>query len=151
MSTLEKNKDIVRRILDEFWRAGKPSVLDQLLAIDITNHELSKEPVSGRDAYKAWANGFRQATAAGFPDLEIGLDELIAEGDLVVKRWTFRGTHTGEYLGLPASGKRVIMTGITIYRLQGGQVRETWWNYDVLGMMQQLGAIPAPEHAGGRV
>jgi steroid delta-isomerase-like uncharacterized protein len=124
-------------------------VLDQLLATDITNHELSKEPVSGRDAYKQWANGFRQATATGFPDLRIDLDALVAEGDLVTKRWTFRGTHTGEYMGLPASGKPVVMAGITIYRVQDGQVRETWWNYDALGMMQQMGAIPAQaEHAG---
>lgn len=149
MSTLEQNKEIVQQILDEFWRAGKTSVLDQLLAADVTNHELSKEPVSGRDAYKAWANGFRQVTATGFPDLEIALDALVAEGDLVAKRWTFHGTHTGEYMGLPASGRRVVMAGITIYRIQGGQVQETWWNYDALGMMQQLGAIPAPaEHAG---
>ena len=149
MSTLEQNKQIVQRIFDEFWRAGKTNVLDQLLATDITNHELSKEPVSGRDAYKQWANGFRQATATGFPDLRIDLDALVAEGDLVTKRWTFRGTHTGEYMGLPTSGKPVVMAGITIYRVQDGQVRETWWNYDALGMMQQMGAIPAQaEHAG---
>jgi len=144
MSTLEQNKEIVQRILNEFWRAGKTSVLDQLLASDVTNHELSKEPVSGRNAYKEWATGFRQVTATGFPDLDITLDALVAEGDLVAKRWTFRGTHSGDYMGIPASGRRVAMAGITIYRLQGGQVRETWWNYDALGMMQQLGAIPAP-------
>lgn len=151
MATLEQNKEIVQRILDEFWRAGNASVLDRLLAADITNHELSKEPVSGRDEYKEWANGFRQATVTGFPDREIALDALIAEGDLVTKQWTFRGTHSGEYMGLPASGKRVVMAGITIYRIADGQVRETWWSYDALGMMQQLGAIPAPaEHAGAR-
>jgi steroid delta-isomerase-like uncharacterized protein len=151
MSTLEQNKEIVQRIFNEFWRAGKTNVLDQLLATDVTNHDLSKEPVSGRNAYKEWATGFRQATATGFPDLDISVDALFGEGDLVAKPWTFRGTHSGEYMGLPASGKRVVMAGITIYRLQGGQVRETWWNYDALGMMQQLGAIPAPaEHASAR-
>jgi steroid delta-isomerase-like uncharacterized protein len=151
MSTLEQNKEIVQRVFHEFWRAGKTSVLDQLLATDVTNHELSKEPLSGRNAYKDWAIGFRQATATGFPDLDISVDALAAEGDLVTKRWTFRGTHSGDYMGLPASGRQVVMTGITIYRIQGGQVRETWWNYDALGMMQQLGAIPAPaEHAGAR-
>jgi steroid delta-isomerase-like uncharacterized protein len=151
MSTLEQNKQIVQRIFNEFWRAGKAGVLDQLLATDVTNHELSKEPLSGRNAYKEWATGFRQATATGFPDLDITVDALVGEGDLVAKRWTFRGTHSGDYMGLPASGRRVVMTGITIYRIQGGQVRETWWNYDALGMMQQLGAIPAPtEQVGAR-
>jgi steroid delta-isomerase-like uncharacterized protein len=150
MSTIEQNKEIVQRIFNEFWRGGKTNVLDQLLASDITNHELSKEPVSGRNGYKEWATGFRQVTATGFPDLDIVLDALIAEGDLVVKRWTFRGTHTGEYMGLPASGKRAVMAGVTIYRIQGGQVRETWWSYDALGLMQQLGAIPAAEQAAAR-
>jgi steroid delta-isomerase-like uncharacterized protein len=151
MSTLEQNKEIVQRVFDEFWLAGKTSVLDQLLATDVANHELSKEPVSGRDAYKQWATGFRQVTATGYPDMRIDLDALVGEGDLVAKRWTFRGTHTGDYMGLPATGRQVVMAGITIYRIAGGQVRETWWNYDALGMMQQLGAIPAPaEHAGAR-
>ena len=149
MSTLEQNKGIVQRIFKEFWLAGKTSVLDQLLATDVTNHELSKEAVTGRDAYKEWASGFRQVTLAGFPDREIVVDALFAEGDLVAKRWTFRGTHTAEYMGLPASGKKVVMTGITIYRIAAGQVRETWWSYDALGMMQQLGAIPAPAEAAG--
>ncbi len=144
MSTHEQNKEIVQRIFNEFWRGGNTNVLDQLLAPDVTNHDLSKEPISGRNPYKEWATGFRQVTGTGFPDLDIALDAIIAEGDLVAKRWTFRGTHTGEYMGIPASGKQVVMAGITMYRLQGGQVRETWWTYDALGMMQQLGAIPAP-------
>ncbi len=151
MSTLEQNKDIVQRIFNEFWLAGKTSVLDQLVAADVTNHELSKEPVSGRDAHKEWAAGFRHVTGTGFPDMQITVDTLVGEGDLVVKRWTFRGTHTGDYMGVPATGRPVVMAGITIYRISGGQVRETWWNYDALGMMQQLGAIPAaPEPAVAR-
>ena len=151
MSTLEQNKEIVRRIFNEFWLAGKANVLDELLASDVTNHDLSKEPMSGRNAHKEWATGFRQVNATGLPDLEITLDALVAEGDLVAKRWTSRGTHTGDYMGLPASGRRVVMAGTTLYRIQGGQVRETWWNYDALGLMQQLGAIPAPtEQVGAR-
>ncbi len=151
MPTLEENKEIVQRIFNEFWLAGKTSVLDQFLATDVINHELSKEAVSGRDAYKQWATGFRQVTGTGFPDMRIVLDALVGEGDLVAKRWTFRGTHTGDYMGLPATGRQVVMAGITIYRLAGGQVRETWWNYDALGMMQQLGAIPAAtEQAGAK-
>ena len=151
MSTLEQNKEIVRRIFNEFWLAGNTGVLDELLAQDIVNHELSKDPVARRGAYKAWATGFRQVNATGLPDLDITLDALVAEGDLVVKRWTSRGTHSGDYMGFPPSGKRVVMAGVTIYRIGAGQVRETWWNYDALGLMQQLGAIPAPaERAAAR-
>jgi steroid delta-isomerase-like uncharacterized protein len=152
MTALEHNKEIVQRIFMEFWLAGKTGVLDQYLAPDVINHELSKEPLSGRDTYKEWASGFRQVTATGFPDREIVVEALFAEGDLVAKRWTFSGTHTGEYMGLPASGRKIVMTGITLYLITGNQVRETWWNYDALGMMQQLGAIPAAaEQVGARV
>lgn len=151
MTPLEQNKAIVQRIFKEFWLDGRTSVLDQLLASDITNHELSKGAVTGRAAYKDWATGFRQGTVMGFPDREIVVEALVAEGDLVAKRWTFRGTHTGEYLGLSPSRKRIVMSGITIYRIAGSQVQETWWSYDALGMMQQLGAIPAPaEQVGAR-
>jgi steroid delta-isomerase-like uncharacterized protein len=150
MSTLDENKDTVQRIFNEFWLAGKTNVLDELLASDVINHDLSKEPISGRNAYKEWATGFRQVTATGFPDMEIALDALVAEGDLVAKRWTLRGTHTGDYMGLPASGRQVVMAGNTLYRIQRGQVRETWWNYDALGLMQQLGAIPAPAEQAAR-
>lgn len=151
MTPLEQNKGIVQRIFKEFWLDGRTSALDQLLAPDITNHELSKDAVTGRAAYKEWATDFRQVTTTGFPDRELVVDALVAEGDLVAKRWTFRGTHTGEYMGVPASGKRIVMSGITIYRIVGSQVRETWWSYDALGMMQQLGVIPAPaEQVGAR-
>jgi steroid delta-isomerase-like uncharacterized protein len=147
--SLDQNKQIVRRILDEFWIGGNAGVLDELLASDCTNHELSRDPVRGRDRYKEWATGFRQVTAKGFPDLTITLEELVAEGDLVAKRWTFRGTHTGDYMGIPPTGQRVTMTGITIYRVANGRVQETWWNYDALGMLQQMGVIPAPQERVG--
>ena len=150
MSMLEQNKGIVQRIFKEFWLDGRTSVLDQLLATDVINHDLSKEPLVGREAYKQWATGFRQATMTGFPDREIVVEALVAEGELVAKRWTFQGTHTGEYMGLPPSGRRVVMTGMTLYRISGAQVHESWWSYDALGMLQQLGAIPAPEQVGAR-
>jgi len=142
--SLDENKEIVRRIFNEFWLGGDLQVLDELLADDCVNHENSNPDVTGRDAYKEWANGFRLATRQGFPDYDVKLEDFIAEGDKVAKRWVMRGTHTGEFNGIPATGKSVTMPGITVYRLAGGKVKETYWNYDVFGLLVQLGAIPAP-------
>jgi steroid delta-isomerase-like uncharacterized protein len=84
------------------------------------------------------------ANRQGFPDVEIRAEDYIAEGDKVVKRWVFRGTHKGEYAGIPPTGKTVTLRGMTLYRLAGGKIKEMYWNYDVFGLLQQLGAIPAP-------
>jgi steroid delta-isomerase-like uncharacterized protein len=143
MSTAE-NKAVVRRILDEFWLQGNVGVLDELLAADCVNYEQSNPELRGKEACKQWADGVRKANLQGFPDLEIVAEDLVAEGDKVAKRWVFRGTNTGEYAGMPPTGKQVTMRGITLYRLSGGKVTELYWNYDVFGLLQQLGAIPAP-------
>jgi steroid delta-isomerase-like uncharacterized protein len=142
--SLDENKATVRRILTEFWQKGDASVLDELLAVDCVNHEQSVSEQRGREACKQWAEGVRQANRQAFPDFDIALDDLIAEGNQVAKRWTFRGTHRGEFNGIPATGKQVTMRGITLYRLEGGKVREMYWNYDVFGLLVQIGAIPAP-------
>lgn len=142
--TLDENKAIVRRILREFWLDGNVGVLDELLADDCVNHEQSNPELKGKKACKEWANGVRLANRQGFPDFDITSEEVVAEGDKVAKRWVFRGTHTGEFSGIPPTGKRVTMRGITLYRLAGGKVSEMYWNYDLFGLLQQLGAIPAP-------
>jgi steroid delta-isomerase-like uncharacterized protein len=138
------NKRVVLRILDEFWGKGNVGVLDELLAADCVNYEQSNPELRGKEACKQWADGVRRANMQGFPDVEIVLEDLVAEGDKVAKRWVFRGTNTGEYAGIPPTGKQVTMRGITLYKLAGGKVTELYWNYDVFGLLQQLGAIPAP-------
>jgi steroid delta-isomerase-like uncharacterized protein len=140
----DENKAVVRRILNDFWRDGNVRVLDELLAPDCVNYEQSNPELRGKEACKQWADGVRLANRQGFPDFEILLEDLIAEGDKVAKRWVFRGTHTGEFGGIPSTGKQVTMRGITLYRLADGKVTELYWNYDVFGLLQQLGAIPAP-------
>jgi len=138
------NKRVVLRILDEFWGKGNVGVLDELLAADCVNYEQSNPELRGKEACKQWAVEVRRANMQGFPDVEIALEDLVAEGDKVAKRWVFRGTNTGEYAGIPPTGKQVTMRGITLYKLAGGKVTELYWNYDVLGLLQQLGALPAP-------
>ena len=82
-----------------------------------------------------------------FPDLHQTIEEQIAEGDKVAYRWTARGTHQGELMGLAPTGNRVLFTGISIARLSEGKIEEIWENYNALGMMQQIGAVPSPEEA----
>ena len=142
--SLDKNKAVVQRILSEFWLGGNVGVLDELLASDCINHEQSNPELRGKEACKQWANDVRLANRQGFPDFDIIVEDIVAEDDKVVKRFVFTGTHSGEFAGIPATGKRVTMRGITLYRLAGGKVSEIYWNYDVFGLMQQLGAIPAP-------
>jgi predicted ester cyclase len=84
---------------------------------------------------------------AAFPDLHGTIEDQIAEGDKVVSRMTYRGTHQGELMGIPPTGKQVTMSFIGIHRITAGKVAEGWVNFDALGMMQQLGVIPSPERA----
>src|SRR5215208_223580 len=119
-------------------------LLDELLADDCVNHEQSNPELSGKEACIEWANGVRLANRQGFPDFDIRAEDFVAEGDNVVKRFVCRGTHSGEFAGIPPTGKTVTMRGITLYRLAGGKVKEIYWNYDGFGLLQQLGAIPAP-------
>ena len=142
--SLDQNKAVVQRILSEFWLGGNVGVLDELLASNCINHEQSNPELRGKEACKQWANDVRLANRQGFPDFDIIVEDIVAEDDKVVKRFVFTGTHSGEFAGIPATGKRVTMRGITLYRLAGGKVSEIYWNYDVFGLMQQLGAIPAP-------
>ena len=84
---------------------------------------------------------------AAFPDLHSTVEYLIAEGDMVVSRFTMRGTHQGEFIGIPPTGKQVKVTGMVIHRFADGKIVEYWVKWDVLGMMQQLGVIPPPTGA----
>jgi predicted ester cyclase len=89
------------------------------------------------------------AFAAAFPDGHVTTEDLVAEGDKVVERFSFRGTNIGPFLGAPATGKQVITTGVAIFRIANGKIVEHWGENDALGVMQQLGLIPAPGGTAG--
>jgi steroid delta-isomerase-like uncharacterized protein len=135
--SLQENKDVVQRLVD-LINEGKLEQAKELYTPDYVNHDPGAPDVGNREAliqlFAVWG--------AGFPDAHTTIDDMVAEGDMVAKRWTYRGTHTGEFMGIPATGKSITMTAITIYRLAGGKVAECWWNYDRLGAMQQIGVIP---------
>jgi len=143
MST-EENKAIARRFFEEIVNARQLGVADEIFAADHTYHDPSS-PMIGRGP-----EGQKQpigAYIAAYPDLHHAVEDQIAEGDTVVTRWTGTGTHQGDLLGIPPTGKPAKVMGIWIHRLSGGKIVESWNVWDTLGMLQQLGVIPAPGQA----
>jgi steroid delta-isomerase-like uncharacterized protein len=136
MST-EDNKAIVRRFIEEVIGQGNLTVVDELLAAGYTYHAPGME-VRDPDGMKQVFMMLRTA----FPDWYETTEDLIAEGNKVVFRVTGRGTHKGDFMGIPPTGKQVTMSGIDIVRIEGGKLVEHWANFDQMGMMQQLGVIP---------
>ena len=127
--SIEENKALVRREQAELWNhTGNLDAAAELFAPDRVE-----------DAKQEAAN-----VRGGFPDLESTIEDLIAERDKVVAHWRAHATHQGEYMGIPPTGNRVNFTGISIYRIEGGKIAESWSVSDLLGMMQQLGVIPTP-------
>ena len=141
MST-EQNKTIVRRIFDEIVNKGNLGVADELLAADYVNHDFPA-PAPGAEGFKLVTTMFRSA----FPDIVVTLEDEFAEGDKVVTRGVFAGTHTGEFMGIPATRRKVTIKYLDIWRLENGKAKENWVQMDLLGLMQQLGVIPAPGQA----
>ena len=141
MST-EANKALVRRTLEEFYNQGDVTLADEVFADKYINHDPAAPQLVGREGRRQWVEMMR----AGFPGNHTTIDDLIAEGDKLVKRYTWRGTHQGEWNGIPATGKQIVVSGMTIYRIAEGKIQECWWAYDVLGALQQLGVVPVPEH-----
>lgn len=141
----EHDKRLERHLIEEVWNRGNFAVVDELIASDYIGHSSRPgDETHGREGYKQFYATLRKA----FPDLQVTVEDQIAEGDRVVTRWTARGTHEGEFQGIPPSGQHGAITGITIDRVADGKVVECWTNADDLGMLRLLGAIPAFGQAG---
>ena len=135
----EESKVCIRRLTEEVWNRGNFAVVDELVALDYSGHSPTAEETSGREGYKA----FYQALRNSFPDIEFTIEDLIGEDDRVVSRWRARGTHLGEYRGLPPTGKSGTVSGASVFRIADHLVVECWTNADDLALMQLVGAIPA--------
>lgn len=136
----EEHKALARRISEELIGRGDYAAADELIAHDYVNHN----PLPGQAPGRA---GFKETLAllrAAFPDLRETIEGLVAEEDRVAVRATRRGTHRGPFMGLPATGKAVTVSTMYILRVANGQVREAWLTWDMLGLLGQLGAVPAP-------
>lgn len=136
----EQNKTIVRRFFDEGLSAGNMVFIEQMLDAGFTFHSAPPGLPPGPAGFKLFVGMIRSA----FPDYKDTIEEVIAEGDKVVVRWTFRGTHEGDFQGIAPTHKQVTTTGISIFRVAAGKITDDWTNIDMLGMLQQLGAIPSP-------
>jgi steroid delta-isomerase-like uncharacterized protein len=143
MST-EENKAIIRRYIEEAFNHGNLGIIDELIAPDFTDHAAAPGLAPAREGQRQFVAMYRQA----FPDLQTTIEDMIAEGDKVVTRWSARGTQQGELMGLPPSGRPATISGITINRIASGTIVEGWNNFDQLGLLQQLGVIPAPGQGG---
>jgi steroid delta-isomerase-like uncharacterized protein len=136
-SLQEQNKAIARRAFEEILSQGRFELASELYAKDFINHGIHRDASLEED--QAALKGWHQA----FSDITIVPEKLIAEGDLVAIYWIAQGTNTGTGNGLPATGKKAELAGITIWRIVDGKIREEWSAFDQLSMMQQLGLLPA--------
>jgi predicted ester cyclase len=141
------NKDVVRRLVEGF-NAGKAAVYDELLAPNFVSHGAKPAPDTNRDQHKESMARLRTA----FPDARVTVEEMLVDGDKVILRHTLSGIHTGKLqspsLGdIAATGKRMTISGIVIYRVAGGKITDRWSNMDDLGMLIQLGVITLPLRA----
>jgi steroid delta-isomerase-like uncharacterized protein len=133
------HKAIVRRYIEQVLNQHRHDLVEEFLTENIELHGSGILP--GLEVVKQWFVTF----ATAFPDGNTSIEDVIAEEDRVVARITFNGTHEAEIEGIPATGKKVSMPGITIFRLDNGKIAEGWVLNDHLGLMQQLGVVPAPQ------
>lgn len=140
---LEENKAIVRRCIEEMDK-GNWAIFDELLVSDYVYHMSGRPKPLTREETEQFA----RAVSAAFPDGRTTIEDMIAEGDKVVTRYTSRGTHKGEFMGIPASGKEIVVTGICISRIAEGKIAEDWEEFSGVSFLQQLGAIPPIGEAG---
>jgi steroid delta-isomerase-like uncharacterized protein len=136
----EQNKALIRRWFEEVWNKGRADAIAELFADDGVAHGLSDDaanPLRGPAGFLPFHAQFREA----FPNIEIVVEDQIAEGDMVATRCSVRGKHTGHSLGFAATQAPVEFTGVTITRIKDGKIAEAWNNFDFMKMYKQLGAI----------
>lgn len=140
----EQNKILERTLIEEVWNRGNLALIDKLVSADFRGHSSSPETdTRGTEGYRQYYVGLRTA----FPDIHFTIEDQIAEGDRVVTRWTARGTHQAEYAGVPATGREGVIAGVTTDRIADGRSVECWTSLDELGLLRQLGVLPAAGQA----
>src|SRR5678816_398004 len=135
-----EHKALMRRWFEEVWNQGRTAAIDELLSNDAVIHGLGPADLHGPAGFKTFQSAYRNA----FPDVAIHMDDLVAEGDRVVARWSGTGTHLGDGLGMAATGRQVRFHGMTIARVAHGQLVEGWNTFSELDLFQQLGVVNLP-------
>ena len=139
MST-ETNKQLVHRFYDEVLNGRRPEAADELALADYTEHDPLPGQRDGLAGLKDRVTMLLEGLTSTYT-----VEDVIAEGDRVVVRWTHAGTHSGSFLGIPPTGRSFDMAGIDIYRIENDRMAEHWHVVDQLTMLQQLGLVPSPE------
>jgi len=135
----EQNKAIVRRLFAELWNNGNLSLADEIFTPNYAHNDPSTPDFGrGPESEKKRATLYRTA----FPDLHLTIEDVIAEGETVMTRWSCRGTHKGDLNGIAPTGKQFTISGVTAARVSNGKIAEGFVNWDALGLMQQLGVVP---------
>jgi steroid delta-isomerase-like uncharacterized protein len=135
------NIALMKRFVDEVWNKGTLKVADELASTTALFHDPIAKELSSLDAFKKHVESIRSA----FPDFRVALDDIASSGDKIYTRWTVTGTNKGSFMGMPPTNKRTVLVGMSTHRIQSGKIVETWMNYDLLGMLQQLGIAPPLE------
>ena len=143
MSDSDKNKQLVRRLVEEGFNKGNPSIADELVAANYVYREPTVGEKRGPQGFKELMTMYRSA----FPDARMTIKEQVGEGDAVVTRWTGTGTHRGALMGFAPTGQQVSVEGVSISRIVNGKIAEEFSTYDALGMFRQLGVVAAPKVA----
>lgn len=138
-------KSLARRTIEELFDKGHPSFLADVSELSFVGHEPLKEKAVSLGEEKEIAAAFRKA----FPDLRCSVEDVVTEGDKAVCRWRMIGTHQGPLLGLRPSGRRISVDGITEMRFHGERIAEEWTQYDVLGLLSQMGVLPRLREVAG--
>lgn len=145
--SVEGNKEVVRRYYEKAFNEGRIEILDEVIAEDVVNHD----PVSDETLTPEEARGFEgfvrhvEAARKAFPDATVTIEDMIAEGDEVLVRFTFEGTHEGRFVGIEPTGNRIWGTNMVLMRLEDGKIVERWEESDSLDLLRQLGVLPPPE------
>ena len=137
----EENKAQLQRVYEQVFNQGNLDQIEEFFSADFVDHEAPPPGMEGLEGIEVLRQ-FVKVSRDAFPDLQFTAEDMIAEGDKVAARYTMRGTHQGEFLGVAPTGKQIEVTGIDIVRFEGGKMVEHWANSDELGMMQQLGLVP---------
>ena len=140
MSTTD-NKNIIRHFVEEGLNKRNAALIDEVYSSDYVGHDPERPAPRSIEDLKMGMVGLLGKV---FPDAQYSIDGLFAEDDIVVWHWTFRATHQGELMGIPPTGKTISFSGVNIFRVTDGKVIEDWVYRDTVGMLRQLGAMPAP-------
>jgi steroid delta-isomerase-like uncharacterized protein len=140
---MQENAKLVHRWFEEVWNQAREETINELFASDAVAYGLGETDVDvqGPAQFKTFFHNFRTT----FPDIHITIEDTIADGDKVTVRLVLEGTHQGDGLGIPPTGRRVRVAGIVIAKITGGQIVAGWNSWDQLGLLRQLGALPAPD------